>query len=129
MTRHAILMQKEVTFADISEAHHARLRAYSEHEKRHRFEVNQEFESVRSVVCPQFYDRELDMHLATRGQNAKDWFCGEDSFKRWSNSEASSDQILWLEGIPGAGKCNTLPGERVTIQFSYRQNDTRSGHH
>ena len=102
--RHTILMQNEVTFADISEAHAARIRAFEEYERAQKFSQIQQFETVKMSLSPRLYNIDLDRIRQKVHVDAGQWLDGEEGFRRWFDPKDRLTQLLWLEGIPRAGK-------------------------
>jgi hypothetical protein len=103
ITRHTILVDSEVTLADISEAHAARIRAYEEYERAQNFQQRQQFEIVKSSLSPKLYDVDLDNLQRQSYGDAGQWLDDEEDFRKWSDPNDESARLLWLEGIPGAG--------------------------
>ena len=106
-------MQSEVTFADISEAHAARIRAFEEHERAQKASQIQEFEAVKLSLSPHLYDVDLERIRQKSHQDTGQWLDNEVEFRRWFNPNDRLAQLLWLEGIPGAGM--TFRSPEITI--------------
>lgn len=101
---HSLLLDREVTFADIRDARDARSRALKEFEQNETMRENQNFGDCRASISPQLYDEELERILRDRCKNTCGWLADHEEFHRWLNGRRRSTAFLWLSGIPGAGQ-------------------------
>ena len=101
---HKILMDREVTFADIRDARTARSKALEEYEKNEMARQKYEFESCRRSLAPRLYDRQLDRMKLECCKNTCAWLEIDDRFQKWFTSSTRGSAFLWLLGIPGAGQ-------------------------
>ena len=101
---HKLLLDREVTFADIRDARDARSRALKEYELNETMRENQNFGDCRLSLSPHLYDEELGKILRERCRDTCGWLADDDDFQRWLNGRRKSTAVLWLSGIPGAGK-------------------------
>jgi hypothetical protein len=102
--RHASLLREEVTIANIMDAHEARSQAMKRYQRDEEFQERQDLETVRQMLRPKLYDHDLDIFRRTRCQHSGEWLRANDHFQEWVDANNRSSGILWLEGIPGAGK-------------------------
>jgi len=102
--RHATLMNTEVSLADITDAQRHRALELEEDERTQQFQQRQDFEDVQSHICPRLYDNELYGLQERSCSNTGDWLQKEGSFCEWIDPNDKSTRLLWLQGIPGAGK-------------------------
>ena len=101
---HKLLLDREVTFADIRDARDARSRALKEYEQSTTIRENQTFGDCRVSLSPNLYGRELDKILKDSCKDTCGWLEDDDDFQRWLNGRRKSTAFLWLSGIPGAGE-------------------------
>lgn len=104
MARHKLLMDSEVTLANIGEAYAARSRAYEEYEKNQASWQRQHFESAKLSVSPRLYDYDLEKIRERCCEETGRWIWKEDAFCSWYDLNDLSTCVLWLVGMPGAGK-------------------------
>ncbi|GAQ07430.1 hypothetical protein ALT_4751 [Aspergillus lentulus] len=102
--RHALLMRNEVRLEHIREEHDTRLRAF-EHfknaEKSHRL---QRFYAIKADMSPRMYDDKLNWYHSRVCEGTGTWLFKDDVVKDWLNINNGSSRVVWLQGIPGAGK-------------------------
>ncbi|KAE8321019.1 hypothetical protein BDV39DRAFT_212784 [Aspergillus sergii] len=91
--RHAACMTEEVTLENITEAHAARVADINNWHRTFEFQETQDFNSVYSYISPNLYDDDLDK-LQRRICERTDWMDSLDTATR----------VIWMQGIPGAGK-------------------------
>ncbi|KAH6888169.1 hypothetical protein B0T10DRAFT_515086 [Thelonectria olida] len=104
ITKHRMLMQGEVTIAEIAEAHSARTRSLEEYERSHEFQQRQDFDMVFASLAPNLYDEELERLKEKCVIDSASWLSSNPQFQQWFDASDDSIRLLWLEGIPGAGK-------------------------
>lgn len=102
--KHRILMDGSTTLAHIVEAHAARQRDLQEFERQHEFRQRQDLEAVKSSLSPVIYDRDLQRLKACRVVRSGDWLSDQEEYNHWIDSSNETSRLLWLQGIPGAGK-------------------------
>lgn len=105
--RHKLLVTDEVTLANITEAYKAREREYEEYDKNQQNWDRLNFEEVKRSLALNTYDHELDRLSKKRSKVTGEWLGAEDAFCDWSNLKSSITRIIWLVGIPGAGRVRT----------------------
>ncbi|KAI1488247.1 NACHT domain protein [Biscogniauxia mediterranea] len=101
---HARLMRNEVRLEHIQQEYEARRRALEHFEKEDRSRRAQEFHRIKTDIAPQSHDDRLDWLRARVYQGTGTWLLQSATFKEWLQATAESSRILWLQGIPGAGK-------------------------
>lgn len=102
--KHKVLMDDSITLAHVVEAHAARQRAFDEFERQHEFRQRQDFEAVKSSLNPVLYDRDLQRLKTRRVVRSGDWLLDHEEHKSWIDPSDKTTRLLWLQGIPGAGK-------------------------
>ena len=78
--------------------------AEDEYEENQSFREQQRFDSLETSLSLKLYDRELETIRRTRVQGTGYWLENEIAFRNWSDTSSRSAPVLWLSGIPGAGK-------------------------
>ncbi|KAK3987161.1 hypothetical protein QBC44DRAFT_271432 [Cladorrhinum sp. PSN332] len=101
---HALLLYNELTLADIIAAHEFRQKALKEFEDSKDFRDRQDFDSLKSYISPPNYDSRLAEIDVDRCEGTGGWLLSDPSFTKWLDSASSTENVLWLQGIPGAGK-------------------------
>ncbi|KAI0600874.1 NACHT domain protein [Biscogniauxia sp. FL1348] len=128
---HARLMRNEVRLEHIQQEHEARRRALEHFEKEDRSRRAQEFYRIKTDIAPQLHDDKFDRLQAHVCQGTGTWLLQDTTFKEWLHAAAESSRVMWLQGIPGAGKtylASTVIAEvqslgRTAFAFlSYKEN-------
>ncbi|RYP52172.1 hypothetical protein DL768_002614 [Monosporascus sp. mg162] len=102
--RHTLLMRNKVTFEHIKEEHEARVRSLAHYEQANEFHEDQIFDALRTRFCPSTYDKRLDWLRNRACEGAAKWLLNDRAFTEWLDTSNQSTRLLWLQGIPGAGK-------------------------
>ncbi|KAL2680380.1 hypothetical protein Neosp_007978 [[Neocosmospora] mangrovei] len=104
MTQHRNLMSEEATLEHLMEAQKARKRALEEYERQFEFQQRQEFDLVRNSLNARLYDQDLERLKSHAGHGSGIWLEGHPAYQKWIDVQDNSPRLLWLQGIPGAGK-------------------------
>jgi hypothetical protein len=99
-------MFNEVNLEHITEAHDARNAALDHYERTREFQERQEFEAVDTYIRPRLYDNELDRLRRTYCKDTGRWL--QKALYGWLDPADATTRLVWLQGIPGAGKCRML---------------------
>ncbi|KAJ5826601.1 NACHT nucleoside triphosphatase [Penicillium robsamsonii] len=102
--QHCLLMTDQVTLENISGAHRARIEDMKRWQQTFEFQERQDFKSVEDYISPKFYDDELDRLQRTICERTGRWLQREQTLKKWIDTGDKSTRVVWLQGIPGAGK-------------------------
>ncbi|SCO12073.1 uncharacterized protein FFE2_12505 [Fusarium fujikuroi] len=102
--KHRLLLCNEITLNDILEAHTARKKALEHYAETREFQERQDFHSMETYIRPPSYDEDLDRICNSRCQGTGSWLAQDQQFVSWAEGKEKSAQVLWLQGIPGAGK-------------------------
>ncbi|SCV57123.1 uncharacterized protein FFB14_14978 [Fusarium fujikuroi] len=102
--KHRLLLCNEITLNDILEAHTARKKALEHYAETREFQERQDFHSMETYIRPPSYDEDLDRICNSRCQGTGSWLAQDQQFASWAEGKEKSAQVLWLQGIPGAGK-------------------------
>ncbi|UKZ70764.1 uncharacterized protein TrAtP1_011734 [Trichoderma atroviride] len=98
------LMRTKVSLEHIREEREHRQRASDHYESTKKSSTRQEYNIIKTDISPKSYAADL---YRIRGQVCAEtgsWLKQDSGFKKWLDVEDDSRKILWLCGIPGAGK-------------------------
>ncbi|KAK9774329.1 putative NACHT domain-containing protein [Seiridium cardinale] len=101
---HTRLMRNEVQFEHIQREHEARLRQLEESEARKRAEIRQDFDHIKTDLAPKSFDEAFYRSSGQVCQGTGKWLLQDEKFLGWTNILDKSINVIWLQGIPGAGK-------------------------
>lgn len=101
--RHAALISNEVTLASIQDAQAAYAEALKNYERDEEFQRRQDFATVQQSLSPRLYDDDLETFRKRRSPESGKWVEKNEEFCAWFKTSNKSKQVLWIEGIPGAG--------------------------
>lgn len=104
ITHHTTLLRDVVTLQHIREEHAFRTKAIAAFREEAQFRELEKFRALRTHVSPRFYDDRLDWLLTRSSETSADWLFQVGDFKRWIDVSNPAVRLLWLRGIPGAGK-------------------------
>ena len=62
------------------------------------------FQTIQASIDPRLYDVKLDSLRGRACPATSKWLALDASFRQWMDISAPWSKILWLQGIPGAGK-------------------------
>ncbi|RAH68765.1 NACHT domain protein [Aspergillus aculeatinus CBS 121060] len=102
--RHSLLMRNEVRLEHIREEHEARLKALEHFKAEERAQRLQQFHVIKTDVNPRMYDDKLNWCHGRICDGSGAWLLRDKAFTSWLDFSAGTPPILWLQGIPGAGK-------------------------
>ncbi|RHZ68337.1 hypothetical protein CDV55_105500 [Aspergillus turcosus] len=102
--RHALLMRNEVRLEHIREEHDARLRAFEHFKNAEKSDRLQQFYAIKADMGPMTYDDKLNWYHSRVCEGTGTWLLQDDVVKDWLDVSRGSSRVLWLQGIPGAGK-------------------------
>jgi hypothetical protein len=99
-----MLMRTEVRLEHIREEHGARQRALDDFEKSERERMRQEFHRIQTDIAPKFYHDKLAGISSTVCEGTGRWLLRQNDFVKWLDPTSTANSLLWLHGIPGAGR-------------------------
>ncbi|KAK5057894.1 hypothetical protein LTR84_011895 [Exophiala bonariae] len=102
--RHTLLLRREVGLEHIQEAHNAQLQALAHYEKTEKSFRRQEYTSLKISISHRAYEGTLDSFQPRVYQETGRWLLKDPLFIKWLDMSDASVKVLWLQGIPGAGK-------------------------
>ena len=101
---HKLLLDREVTLADLHDARNARKRALEEYDRSEQVRAKQDFDACKLSLAPRLYYQELERMKNERCKDTCAWLDKDEDFQTWFKSRKRSSAFLWLSGIPGAGQ-------------------------
>ncbi|RGP72615.1 nacht domain [Fusarium longipes] len=101
---HRDLIRKEVRMEEIRRANDLRNRELEHIVQTEENNTCQEYASHRAHISPRFYDSDLYRFTEAVCTGTGKWLFGDPSFQSWLDGKEKGKPILWLRGIPGAGK-------------------------
>ncbi|KAK7906557.1 hypothetical protein PG985_016294, partial [Apiospora marii] len=118
INRHTRLLRNEVRLEHIEREHEVRVRAMKHFEEETRRRQHEEFHRIKTDLSPKLYiERYLDLQgRVCRG--TEEWLLEDPTFQKWRDMSSIPSDILWLQGIPGAGK--TFMASSVAKALSLR---------
>jgi hypothetical protein len=106
LSRHKQLIESQGTLLHFREYQEDRDRIFREFEKREEAENRERYHAVMQWLCSADNAVEFDDACAARTDSAAtgDWILRHPKVKEWKNDDVPPSSILWINGIPGAGK-------------------------
>ena len=106
--RHAKLLTDNITFEHIKREHEARIKSFVEFQEASSSRADQKFRALETAVCPRMYDDRLNWLTSRSCPGTTKWLESDESFRDWIDPSSRSTSLLWLHGIPGAGKSRSI---------------------
>ncbi|KAF5968445.1 Nacht domain-containing protein [Fusarium bulbicola] len=104
MASHRDLIRKEVRMEEIRRADEMRNRELHHFVQTEENNIAQEYASHRAHISPKSYDADLYRFSEAVCDGTGKWLFRDQSFQNWLAGKEKAKPILWLRGIPGAGK-------------------------
>ncbi|KAF4952521.1 hypothetical protein FGADI_6756 [Fusarium gaditjirri] len=104
MASHRDLIRKEVRMEEIRRADELRNRELQHFVQTEENNIAQEYASHRAHISPKSYDADLYRFSEAVCDGTGKWLFRDSSFKDWLAVGKKGRRLLWLRGIPGAGK-------------------------
>ncbi|KAI3585513.1 hypothetical protein IWW34DRAFT_897573 [Fusarium oxysporum f. sp. albedinis] len=104
MASHRDLIRKEVRMEEIRRADELRNRELQHFVQTEENNIAQEYASHRAHISPKSYDGDLYRFSEAVCNGTGKWLFRDLSFQNWLAGKEKAKPILWLRGIPGAGK-------------------------
>ncbi|KAF5574950.1 Nacht domain protein [Fusarium subglutinans] len=104
MASHRDLFREEVLMEEIRRADEMRNREFQHFLQTEENHIAQEYASHRAHISPKSYDADLYRFSEAVCNGTGKWLFRDQSFQNWLAGKEKVKPILWLRGIPGAGK-------------------------
>jgi hypothetical protein len=116
---HKLLIDRQITLAYIQDAFAARDKALAEYDKIRASQEQQQLESLERFLNPPLYDEELEALKEKHCPNTGQWLFKDLKYQRWEHENRLdlAHRILWISGIPGAGKSHWYAVKICLIDF------------
>lgn len=88
----------------ISEEHDFRAKSLAHFDHETDFQELQKFQTLKTRVSPRIHDDRLDWLLNRSSKASAAWLINDSIFQGWLDTSNPTVRLLWLQGIPGAGK-------------------------
>ncbi|KAI1079677.1 hypothetical protein F5B20DRAFT_160940 [Whalleya microplaca] len=102
--RQTLLMRRDVQFEHIQQEYEARRHVVEKFEKIEKKQRHQQYYCIKTELAPQNYDANLYQARSRVCEGTEKWLLKDNIFKQWLDTSDKSTRLLWLRGIPGAGK-------------------------
>ncbi|KZL74295.1 NACHT domain protein [Colletotrichum tofieldiae] len=102
--RHGSLLRNEATLQQIKAEHEARAKALAHFDETSNFQELQKFQALRNYISPDTHGHRLDWLLNRSCKGSTEWLKHNETYLAWLDTSKSAVKLLWLRGIPGAGK-------------------------
>lgn len=104
INRITLLLRNEVRLEHIQAEHDARARALEHFESTEKSHRRLEYQCIKADVSPKAYNATFE-HLHGRiWTGTGRWLIKDPIFTEWLDVSKGSPNLLWLQGIPGAGQ-------------------------
>lgn len=110
---HTAKVRSEATVQHIIEEHDTRAISLAHFDREEDFQQRQRFQNLTGRVSPVFYDKPIDDILNRSFGGSTAWLIGDPAFREWLDVSQGTTGLLWLRGIPGAGKCTPTPEPKL----------------
>lgn len=101
------LMRTQISLEHIHQGYEFRRNALENFTKQARETRRQEFERIKTSLSVREYNGSLYELRGGRSSGTGNWLFGSRPFAKWLDDSKGKLPILWLKGIPGAGKWTT----------------------
>jgi hypothetical protein len=102
--QHTSLIRSEVRLEHIRLAYDLRDKALEHFERTETANQRAEYSRIREDIKPQSHEALFASYHARICTGTGDWLLRDASFKQWFGPKNTTIKMLWLRGIPGAGK-------------------------
>jgi hypothetical protein len=87
-------------------------------ERQEKFEHDTKFDECLRRICSTEVKEDHETHCAVRSEHpgSTDWILESEKVSSWKDTDCPPLSILWLNGIPGAGKStDDSPADIITL--------------
>lgn len=98
------LMRTEISLEHIHQEHEFRKHALERFRDQARETRRQKFECIKTSLRLREYNESLYELRGERSSGTGDWLFSSKAFVDWLDTSHGEFQVMWLKGIPGAGK-------------------------
>lgn len=98
------LMRTEISLESIHQEYVFRNNALERFKKDARETLRQEFDRIKTSLRLREYNESLYQLRGERSSDTGNWLFSSREFTEWDHNSQGDSRVLWLKGIPGAGK-------------------------
>ncbi|KAF7527346.1 hypothetical protein G7054_g10484 [Neopestalotiopsis clavispora] len=98
------LLRTEIRLEHIQQEYDFRNTALRDFKKREMAANQEDFNRIMTSFGPKRYDQTLDYLRARHSGGTSNWLFSNAMFRNWLDGSTQESRILWMKGIPGAGK-------------------------
>jgi hypothetical protein len=103
------LLRVDVQLKDIQQEYEFRKSALESFKELKRESCRQDFHRIKTSLNPRNYEDILDeLRGRSRFREPGYWLFKDEVYVKWLTGSQNDARILWLRGIPGAGKRKTM---------------------
>jgi hypothetical protein len=103
---HKNLMNSNVTLEQFLHAVEHRQYASKKYEEDRVFQLKLQTKELSDLLSSPSCTSRFRSSVDTMSAGSGDWLFCDATFSSWYNPTASSGKCMWVQGIPGAGKCS-----------------------
>ncbi|CAI4219752.1 unnamed protein product [Parascedosporium putredinis] len=104
LERHCSQLRNRVQLEHLHDEANARTRAFEHFEKSEKANQRAEYRRIRESFSPKEYYADLERLGSLVCKGTDHWLEKDEDFLGWLQPSQTTGQIIWLQGIPGAGK-------------------------
>lgn len=97
-------MRQEISIEHIHQEYEFRKSALESFRERARDTRQHEFSRIKTSIRPREYREFLHELRGMRAPGTGNWVFTNKAYTEWCNGSQSESRVLWLRGIPGAGR-------------------------
>ncbi|KAF1840937.1 uncharacterized protein K460DRAFT_410330 [Cucurbitaria berberidis CBS 394.84] len=134
--RHKSLIESQATIVQFEALQDLRTQSQRNYEEYNRSELDRKRLSVQQWLCPINAQTRHEDATKNRYGDSGDWLLKDPRFKKWYDFDYCHEPLLWLSGIPGAGKtvltsrvideCRKLPHAKLCFFYCRNTDETRN---
>jgi hypothetical protein len=106
--RHKSLIESQATIVEYELLQDLRAQSQRQFEEQRLAELDRKRLSVQQWLCPLDARTRHEIAARKRHGNSGDWIFKHATFESWYDFNYGNEPLLWLSGIPGAGKVTSL---------------------
>ncbi|KAH7065669.1 hypothetical protein BKA63DRAFT_571819 [Paraphoma chrysanthemicola] len=137
LRRHKLLIESQASIAQYELLHNIQTDSLKRFQEQKKAETMQKRLGLKSWLCSVDVQVRHEEAAKIRHGSSGDWIFQDPTFKKWYEISSCWDPLLWLTGMPGAGKtvlasriieaCQQCPTARVCFFFCRHTDGERNG--
>ncbi|KAF2800244.1 hypothetical protein K505DRAFT_229183, partial [Melanomma pulvis-pyrius CBS 109.77] len=136
LQRHKSLLEDQASIIHFEEFQDLHLRAKREFEAQRSAELDRRRLNIQQWLCAHDIEARQEDAAKSRYNGTGNWLIQDSRFTKWFNFDYCAESLLWLSGIPGAGKtvlsslvveeCRNLPKARTSFFYCRHSDEHRN---